>query len=207
MANEMVAVVNPYKAACKSPGLDQEKIEQFLAVVRRANVDKPKRSDLKELEKWLNDYPGLWRGLFDMAEFVQANFIKRAVEREALQLAMEHNVASLRDELGYRAAPALEKLLIEDIVLAWLHKQWLEYQLVTMMGKGEIRMSVVNFWERRLSVAENRYLSACQALAKVRRLASRVPALQVNIATDHGQQVNVAGNLDRAGADPARKKA
>ncbi len=50
-------------------------------------------------------------------------------------------------------------------------------------------------WERRLSVAQHRYLLACQTLAKIRRLGSKYPNLQVNIATQNGKQVNVAGDL------------
>ena len=37
---------------------------------------------------------------------------------------------------------------------------------------------------------------AVETLARVRRLLSRIPAVQVNIATQGGQQVNVAGEVN-----------
>ena len=51
--------------------------------------------------------------------------------------------------------------------------------------------SSVDHWERRLSAAQRRYLRACESLARVRKLGRTTPALQLNIATHGGQQVNV----------------
>ena len=69
--------------------------------------------------------------------------------------------------------------------------------MVGFMGSGEVRMSVVDFWERRLSLAERRHLRACETLARVRKLLMNGPVLQVNIASQGGQQVNVAGDLKK----------
>ncbi len=197
MSNEIVITVDPYKAAGKVKSFDQNKIEKFIDVVQRAYSEKPTASDLRELRKWLADYPGLWRGVFDMAEVVQANLIKRAVSEEAAQIALENNVSSIRDDFDYERAPILERLLIDNIVITWLRNQWAEYQVVALMGKGDISRASVEFWERRLSMAQHRYLSACQTLAKIRRLSSKYPSLQVNIAAQNGQQVNVAGDLQK----------
>jgi hypothetical protein len=70
--------------------------------------------------------------------------------------------------------------------------QWLEYQINLGM-KGQISMSVVEFWERRLTMAQKRYLSACESLAKIRKMA--IPPLQLNIGD---KQVNVVGNVQTA---------
>jgi len=45
---------------------------------------------------------------------------------------------------------------------------------------------------RRLAASQRRYLRACETLARVRKMVRTTPALQVNIATAGGQQVNVA---------------
>jgi hypothetical protein len=45
-------------------------------------------------------------------------------------------------------------------------------------------------WERVLASKEARYLRAIETLARVRRLL-RLPAVQVNIAAEGSQQVNV----------------
>ncbi len=197
MSNEIVVKVDPHKAAGTIKGFDQNKIGKFIEVVQRAHSEKPTAADIRELRKWLADYPGLWRSVFDMAEVVQTNLIRRMVAGEAAQIALEENALSIRDDFGYDGAPVLERLLIDNIVMTWLRNQWAEYQLVALMGNANASISSVEFWERRLSVVQHRHLLACQALAKIRRLSSKYPNLQVNIATQSGQQVNVAGDLGK----------
>ena len=46
--------------------------------------------------------------------------------------------------------------------------------------------------EKRLSAAQRRFIRACETLARVRKLSRNTPALQFNIATSGGQQVNLA---------------
>lgn len=48
------------------------------------------------------------------------------------------------------------------------------------------------YCEKRLSAAQRRFTRACETLARVRKLSRNTPALQLNIATSGGQQVNVA---------------
>ncbi|MFZ1040514.1 MAG: hypothetical protein WCA79_16010 [Anaerolineales bacterium] len=69
------------------------------------------------------NYPELWRGVFDLAEFVKQNFIERFVSHEASRIAIDKNVSIIRDEFGYESAPILERLLIDNILIAWLQKQ------------------------------------------------------------------------------------
>jgi hypothetical protein len=85
--------------------------------------------------------------------------------------------------------------LIENIVTTWLRVQFCEAQLAFKMS-GEQRMSVMEFWERRLSMSQRRYLAACETLTKIRKMG--IPTLQLNIGD---KQINVAGNL-QAPKDP-----
>ena len=76
----------------------------------------------------------------------------------------------------------MEKLLINNIVVSWLRLQWAEYRLILHMGQDEKGMPVVEFWEKRLNVAQHRFLRACETLEKIRKLSAKNPTLQVNIA-------------------------
>ena len=96
--------------------------------------------------------------------------------------------------LGMDQAPMIEKLIIQNIVNNWLRLQWVEYQVTGNMGEGVSREQV-GWWEKRLSITQGRYLRALETLARVRRMA--LPDLQVNIAKDGGQQINVAGDIKR----------
>lgn len=50
-----------------------------------------------------------------------------------------------------------------------------------------------NYWERKLSATQRRYLRACETLARVRKITGST--YQINIAHDGGQQINGAGDL------------
>ncbi len=57
--------------------------------------------------------------------------------------------------------------------------------------KQSITLGLGLYWEKRLMMAQRRFTKACESLARVRRLSRRIP-VQVNIAVQGGQQINVA---------------
>jgi len=50
-------------------------------------------------------------------------------------------VIDKKEEMGYDNASPFEQLLIDNVMIIWLSLQWVEYQLVSLMDQGEIRMS------------------------------------------------------------------
>lgn len=178
--------------------LDASQIAQELCdLVDRAYKEKPDPKDLQALKRKMDEMPELWRAVFDMTQVIRNNLIERAISAKAAQSAIRKNVAILMDDMGYINSSAIEKLLIENVVITWLRLQWVEYQMIGFMGEGEVRMSVVEYWEKRLSISQRRHLRACETLARVRKLISTRPAVQVNIAANGGQQVNVAGDMKK----------
>jgi hypothetical protein len=91
----------------------------------------------------------------------------------------------LRAELGGANPTRLERLLVERIVACWLHLHHLE---MIYAGKESMSLELGSYYQRSLTSAQKRYLTAIKTLAVVRTLAA--PVLQVNIAK---KQVNVAG--------------
>jgi hypothetical protein len=170
--------------------LEQQQITDFVEIVARAyKSKKPGKEDLQKIRKFLREYPAMCPAVFGLAETIQDTTIKKMVEQEPARIAIEEHLVNIRNELGYHDAPIMEKLLIENIVTAWLRVQWLEYQLTLFMGR-EARFAELEFWERRLSMAQRRYLAACESLAKIRKM--NIPALQLNIGN---KQINVAGRV------------
>ena len=194
MDNILLVTVDSNRVSHRVNELDNAKVQEFLEVVRRAYVKKPSQKDLDELTKWINSYPELWKAVFDTAYVIEKNLMKNMVGDKASAIAMQKNADEVRDEMGYSQAPIMEQMLIDNIILSWLGVQYCNYQLITRMGREE-KIVILEFWERRLSMSQRRYLHACETLAKVRRLTSGKPAVQVNIATQSGQQINVAGDL------------
>lgn len=122
-----------------------------------------------------------------MAANAREQFIKVASGEKALftqELFRRQCTTLTRDLVGTTPTP-LERLLVDRIVLCWLHLHYAENIYVQSMH--ELTITQATFHQRRLSLAQSRYLAAIRTLAQVRRL--QVPAVQVNIAE---QQLNVA---------------
>ena len=188
-----IAVYEPRRQirANKIP-ISNEDADKLMELVSRAyKAKKPKKEDLNEIRKLLIDHPEFCKAIFGAVEVVQTEIIKSMIggEQEVPTVALEEYTLSVRDEMGYHDAPIMEKLLIENIVTCWLRMNSCEMQLAYRM-KGSHSITVLEFWERRLSMAQRRYLAACESLAKIRKMA--IPALQLNIGD---KQINVAGNL------------
>ncbi len=193
MSNIFVTV-DGNKISDHSAELDTSKINEFLDVVKQAYKKKPSQKDLEILKKWINDYPELWRVVFDTAHVIEENFIQTMVNDKASIIAMRKNTDEIRKGLSYDQSSIMEKMLIDNLIISWLEVQYSNYQLVVRMGRDE-KIVLLEFWEKRLSMSQRRYLHACETLAKVRRLMSGKPVVQLNIAGQGGQQVNIAGDL------------
>lgn len=111
----------------------------------------------------------------------------------AAQILTDADIKNKRADLGYKQAPRLEKMLIDALLLAWLRYQKIENNYHSMNQGEGMSLQKAMFWEKRLSMAQARYLKAAETLARVRKLTS--PILQVNVAQEGSQQVNVAGDL------------
>lgn len=175
----------------KNLGLD---VDDFAALVKRCMNNNPSKGDLRELRKKLEQTPQLYVLVMDMGETVRNQLIQKSMDQEAARLIIEAQTKVIRQGLGFEQSPLLEQMLIENVIVCWLRLQWAEYQLSGFIGRGSNSMSEVTYWERRLSKAQQRFLRASNSLARVRKLTRST--VHINIASDGGQQVNVAGNIN-----------
>jgi hypothetical protein len=191
--SKFIVTIDSNRAAKHLKKFDPEKINEFLDVVARAYKKKPAKKDLAELRKWINEYPELWRVVFDTAWLLEDNFISNMVQDKASIIAMKKNTEEIRKGFDYYGSTILEQMLIDNIIISWLGVQYANFQLITRMNRDE-RIVLLDFWEKRVSAAQRRYLRACESLMRIRRLMSLNPGIQINIATNGGQQVNVASD-------------
>jgi hypothetical protein len=177
--------------------LDQKQLNDFIEIVARAyQAKKPAEDDLNAIRKFLHKHPEICPAVFSLSDVTQGQIIKVMIDQGPARIAIEEQLIGLRDGLGYHDAPILERLLIENIVTAWLFVQRCETRIALMQGQQSMRE--LEFWERRLSLAQRRYLTACESLAKIRKM--NIPALQLNIGN---KQINVAGRVQAAKNEPA----
>src|ERR1700752_2234314 len=125
------------------------------------------------------------------AQYAERAVIENSSSVTGVKECWKHRLSTLRQELGYNEATALEKLLIQHAALSWLKVSLVELHYSRTM-KQPISLPLAMYWEKKLTAAQKRFTRACETLARVRKLSRNTPALQFNIATAGGQQVNVA---------------
>ena len=171
------------------------KLAEFQALLEAVDKDNPDPQHVAELRRWFEEFPGLWAVYGDLNAFVQQKIMDRLAGTKSGSLAMEKGVSLMREDLGHALAPPLEKLLIEHTLVCWLRLQDTEWRYTLTIVGESTTFKNASYWERRLSAAQRRYLRACETLARVRKITRQTPALQVNIATRGGQQVNILGDV------------
>src|SRR5688572_20739579 len=100
MANKIFPAVNMTKAGHVIENFESAKVHEFLELAKRAYQPDPDPKDLKELQKWLDQYPQIWRLVFDLGQILETNFVMGLIPHPAAQLAIEMNVREIRRDLG-----------------------------------------------------------------------------------------------------------
>jgi hypothetical protein len=159
--------------------------EEVKKLLRKA--EKGDKTVLPTLRTWMDRTPGYWEEMGDLAHTARASLIRSLSGDKNLVVQEAHarKCAALTAELAGPQPSPLERLLVERIVLCWLHLHYDETLYVQHREKLTLRQD--EFFQQRISKAQARYLAAIRTLAQVRRLG--VPAVQVNI----GQQQVIAG--------------
>ena len=158
----------------------------------KTNKEHPQPKDVKALSDLLvgNKSLELWRGIASAGYLAELTVIENARATTAVKECWKHRLQTLKKELGSEGAPLLEQLLIQQAALCWLKLNLVELGYSNTMTQS-ITLTLGVHWEKRLSAAQRRFTRACETLARVRRLSRSAPALQFNIATEGGQQVNI----------------
>lgn len=144
------------------------------------------RSERREI---FDRNPALTIRLGDMAHHVEAGLVLRLSGNELLAETIPAKCRDMRVRLEYEGASELERLLIDRIIVTWLHVQRAE--LGREANTHGVSFAKAAFYHTDGSRALHDHTRAIIALARVRKLL-RPNVAQVNIAANGGQQVNVA---------------
>ena len=134
---------------------------------------------------------------------------RRPAHRAARELAAHENddawpITPQRAIADLRRALAPEDIVVSDVGAhkVWVARLYQAYEPNTVIirtasrrwaspSRGD-RVTLGMYLEKRLSAAQRRFTSSLgEMLARVRKLSRNTPALQFNIATSGGQQVNL----------------
>ena len=165
-----------------------EGYRQLSELIEHTNIEDPDPSDVSELRRFLADQPELWSYAGDISQHARNLMIKHLDGTPALAESLSVGLRELERRLGSAEASPLEKLLIDQVVVCWLHFWTIQYRYSNVMNEQH-SLPLGSYWEKRLTQAQSRFLKAIQTLARVRKIAGS--PLQINIAE---QQVNVASS-------------
>ena len=167
---------------------------KFRALLDKTNKENPLPKDVKALSDLLSDNRRLelWRDIVSAGYLAELIVIEDARATAAVKECWKHRLQVLKKDLGSEGAPMLEQLLIQHAALCWLRLTLAELAYSNTV-KGSITLTLGLYMEKRLTAAQRRFTRSCETLARVRKLSRNTPALQFNIATEGGQQVNVSG--------------
>lgn len=159
--------------------------KMLVDLIGKVDKAKPTKEDRAEFSRVLREHPAVWHIAGDLAEQANRNMITDMRAPESMKMSLSAGLSAMAAELTQPGDGELERLIIRQIVGCWLRLSYVEYNYNHHTVSGGLTMQQGEYWERRLSAAQRRYLRAVESLARVRRL--RLPAVQVNIGA---QQVN-----------------
>jgi hypothetical protein len=170
------------------------------AAIKAANKPKPPPEVLTELRDVLAAYPQAWRVSGDLGHGAR-KLLMSAILPDGMAANMRESILSglthQADELRQPTDGPLEHLLIDQVITCWLDDSLMRMAYGSVASTSH-SLALGDYWQRKLTMTQKRYLRAIESLAKVRRLMRLT--LQINIAEPGSQVVNVAGDLQTGGS-------
>ncbi|TXH45899.1 MAG: hypothetical protein E6Q97_30665 [Desulfurellales bacterium] len=154
-------------------------------LVRAVDKKDPAPGAVSELRNYFLVNPNVCDAIGNLSTMTTMSVIMRSFPATSTRTAIDARLDLMRTDLGYESANALERSLIQHVVLCWLRLHDCELRYHMAMGDNPT-LAQGGYWEKKLSANQARYLRAVETLARVRRLNVKI---QVNVAN---QQI-VAG--------------
>ncbi len=103
----------------------------------------------------------------DLGGQVEENLLNAiGSERKGYKALFRERAYRLRNELGWQTAAAMERLLIEAVVIAWL-----DFNLAQMAACQAQTLALQEHFQKRIDRTQNRYMNSIKTLATVRKMA------------------------------------
>ena len=137
-------------------------------LVERAEAGDPTALHRNRIRQILDDHPEVWRHVGDLSTLVEHAWIAVLSANDPLAAeAIRRTVKEMKTELGGEHPSPLEKMLVGEIVAAWLEVKFLN---TVSAGKESDWVAREALHLRRRESAHNRYLGTIKALTTMRAL-------------------------------------
>jgi len=139
------------------------------ALMRRVSAENPSGEDVAALAALMRSEPERWRNTGNMIELAAQLFIDSFQTSEMEKEILRYKCERMKADLGEETDGAMERAMIDHVVLCWLRLGVMQQQYSRVTSDG-ITLTMGLFWEKRLSSAQKRFDDACVSLARVRKL-------------------------------------
>lgn len=149
--------------------------QDLVALVARIDKGDPAPEDVQALTKELNEKPQLYRSIGNLQSNVFSEILRESVSSAFLKECAERYIEEMKIELGYKDSTFVEKMLIDEIIMRWLRLQTMEtYHKNATSQSHTLEQGI--YVEKRLDLAQKRFLRAMDTLAKVRKMIAQTQA-------------------------------
>jgi len=148
-------------------------------------------NSIPDVEAVLARHPEMWREHGELIRIATSNLIRTGWAKEGERQSIEIGANKLKEELGYDYASQLERLSIEEVVIAWIRMGEVQERHTRLHHSANLTVRQSEYEEGLLLSAQKRYTRAMESLARIRKLLKGTTFVQINIAEDGGKQVNV----------------
>lgn len=155
---------------------DEREFAEFQALVKRTDKENPKPEDLEALKKSFDELPGIALATGNLNKQVFREILDLTVGKSAFaKEAAQRYIREMKKQLGFDSSTFIEKMLIDEIVMRWLRLTYIENLHSRNLHESHTYARGL-YYDKRLHLAQKRYLTAIEALAKTRKLIAGAQA-------------------------------
>lgn len=158
--------------------MSKDQYDELQELFKLTDKAKPKPEDVAALRTFLYAHPEKAKYIGDMSLQAEVQLLHQAFSNsKGSEVATDEVMHNMRQAMGYKTAPAIEKPLIHHVCLCWLRLQLCEINF-SQVVQGSCTLAQGIYWEKRLTACQKRYLRAVETLARIRKLNLNI---QINI--------------------------
>jgi hypothetical protein len=151
-------------------GDDQKAVNDFDSLVKRTNKANPKPEDMQALQKYFDENPKMAINIGDLNRCVRNSIVETMCgESEFGRESAKRYITHMKAELGWESSSFVERMLIDEIVMRWARLTVMENDHKSATYRQHTFREGL-YYEKRLHLAQARYLKAVETLAKVRKM-------------------------------------
>jgi hypothetical protein len=142
---------------------------QLSMLVLKANKGEENGPEVRELRKFLNEHKELAARHNVVAYTVKKAVMLKVIKEPGNFELFEREYHMRRDDLGWKDASPIERLMIERIMLLWVRLLWCEHYNGSFM-QPSVSLRESEYADKLYARAHCRYVKAIESLARLRQV-------------------------------------